>query len=57
LLEQAGSHDWTWSAPGQLRQVTKLILDGAVEGGITDDLGSDKLDPAGKDSGNPPSGS
>jgi putative transposase len=35
-----------------LRQLTKAVLDSALEGEITDHLGYDKHDPAGKDGGN-----
>src|SRR6478672_1991524 len=37
---------------GLLRQLTKKVLESALEGEITDHLGYDKHDPAGKDGGN-----
>ncbi len=37
---------------GMLQQLTKRLLESALEGEITDHLGSDKHDPAGKDGGN-----
>jgi transposase-like protein len=37
---------------GLLQQLTKTVLESAVEGEITDHLGYDKHDPAGKDGGN-----
>ncbi|MDN3360060.1 IS256 family transposase [Actinomadura sp. DC4] len=37
---------------GLLQQLTKRVLESALEGEITDHLGYDKHDPAGKDSGN-----
>jgi transposase-like protein len=37
---------------GLLRQLTKRLLESALEGEITDHLGYDKHDPAGKNGGN-----
>jgi len=37
---------------GLLQQLTKRVLESALEGEITDHLGYDKHDPTGKDSGN-----
>lgn len=37
---------------GLLQQLTKRVLESALEGEITDHLGYDKHDPAGKDGGN-----
>ena len=37
---------------GLLQQLTKRVLESALEGEITDHLGYDKHDPAGKNSGN-----
>ncbi|MFK0259091.1 IS256 family transposase [Streptomyces sp. NPDC090445] len=37
---------------GLLQQLTKRLLESALEGGITDHLGYDKHDPAGKNGGN-----
>jgi transposase-like protein len=37
---------------GLLQQLTKTVLESALEGEITDHLGYDKHDPAGKDGGN-----
>ena len=37
---------------GLLQQLTKAVLESALEGEITDRLGYDKHDPAGKDGGN-----
>ncbi|MFJ9359346.1 transposase [Streptomyces mirabilis] len=37
---------------GLLQQLTKAVLESALEGEITDHLGYDKHDPAGKDGGN-----
>lgn len=37
---------------GLLQQLTKTVLESALEGEITDPLGYDKHDPAGKDGGN-----
>ena len=37
---------------GLLQQLTKRLLESALEGEITDHLGYDKLDPAGKNGGN-----
>src|SRR3954449_8504072 len=39
-------------AGGLLQQLTKRVLESALEGEITDHLGYDKHDPAGKDGGN-----
>ena len=37
---------------GLLQQLTKRVLESALEGEITDHLGYDKHDPAGRDGGN-----
>ena len=37
---------------GLLQQLTKRVLESALEGGVTDHVGYDKHDPAGKGSGN-----
>jgi putative transposase len=42
---------------GLLQQLTKRVLESALEGEITDHLGYDKHDPAGKNSGNSRNGS
>jgi hypothetical protein len=42
---------------GLLQQLTKRVLESALEGEITDHLGYDKHDPAGKGSGNSRNGS
>jgi transposase-like protein len=53
LVEQARSQGMDLVGPdGLLRRVTKLVLEGALEGEITDHLGYGKHDPAGKDGGN-----
>ena len=39
---------------GLLQQLTKRVLESALEGEITDHLGYDKHDPAGQDGGNSP---
>ncbi|WP_327293104.1 IS256 family transposase [Streptomyces sp. NBC_01198] len=44
-------------AGGLLQQLTKRVLESALEGEITDHLGYDKHDPAGKNSGNSRNGS
>jgi len=53
LVEQARSRGMDLVGPdGLLRRVTKLVLEGALEGEISDHLGYDKHDPVGKDGGN-----
>ena len=53
LVEQARSQGLDLAGPdGLLRRVTKLVLEGALEGELTDHLGYDKHDPAGKDGAN-----
>jgi hypothetical protein len=42
---------------GLLQQLTKRVLESALEGEITDHLGYDRHDPAGKNSGNSRNGS
>ena len=42
---------------GLLQQLTKRVLESALEGEITDHLGYDKHDPAGRGSGNTRNGS
>ena len=54
LVERARAQGLDLTGPdGLLRRVTKLVLEGALEGEITDHLGYGKHDPAGKDSGTP----
>lgn len=38
------------------QQLTKRLLESALEGGITDHLGGDEYDPAGENGGNSPNG-
>ena len=53
LVEQARSKGLQLTGEGGLlQQVTKTVLESALEGEITDHLGYDKHDPAGKDGGN-----
>jgi putative transposase len=53
LVERARSQGLDLTGPdGLLRRVTKLVLEGALEGELTDHLGYGKHDPAGKDGGN-----
>ena len=53
LVERARSQGLDLTGPdGLLRRVTKLVLEGALEGELTDHLGYNKHDPAGKDGGN-----
>src|SRR5262245_22783132 len=53
LVEQASAQGLDLGGPdGLLRRVTKLVLEGALEGELTDHLGYGKHDPAGKDGGN-----
>src|SRR3954469_7577322 len=53
LVEQARSQGLDLAGPhGLLRRVTKLVLEGALEGELTDHLGYSKHGPAGKDGGN-----
>ena len=53
LVEQARSKGLQLTGEGGLlQQLTKTVLESALEGEITDRLGYDKHDPAGKDGGN-----
>jgi transposase-like protein len=53
LVEQARSKGLQLTGEGGLlQQLTKRVLESALEGEITDHLGYDKHDPAGKDGGN-----
>jgi transposase-like protein len=53
LVEQARTRGVDLVGPdGLLRRVTKLVLEGALEGELTDHLGYGKHDQAGKDGGN-----
>ena len=53
LVEQARSRGLQLTGEGGLlQQLTKTVLESALEGEITDHLGYDKHDPAGKDGGN-----
>jgi transposase-like protein len=53
LVEQARSEGLQLTGEGGLlQQLTKAVLESALEGEITDHLGYDKHDPAGKDGGN-----
>jgi putative transposase len=53
LVEQARAQGLDLVGPdGLLRRVTKLVLEGALEGELTDHLGYDRHDAAGKDGGN-----
>jgi len=53
LVERARSQGLDLTGPdGLLRRVTKLVLEGALEGELTDHLGYNKHEPAGKDGGN-----
>lgn len=53
LVEQARSQGLQLTGEGGLlQQLTKTVLESALEGEITDHLGYDKHDPAGKDGGN-----
>ncbi|WP_443041535.1 IS256 family transposase [Streptomyces sp. B21-083] len=53
LVEQARSKGLQLTGEGGLlQQLTKKVLESALEGEITDHLGYDKHDPAGKDGGN-----
>jgi putative transposase len=53
LVEQARSKGMQLTGEGGLlQQLTKTVLESALEGEITDHLGYDKHDPAGKDGGN-----
>ena len=53
LVERARAQGLELTGPdGLLRRVTKLVLEGALEGEITDHLGYGRHDPAGKDGGN-----
>ncbi len=53
LVEQARTQGVDLIGPdGLLRRVTKLVLEGALEGEITDHLGYGRHDPVGRDGGN-----
>lgn len=53
LVEQARNKGLQLTGEGGLlQQLTKTVLESALEGEITDHLGYDKHDPAGKDGGN-----
>jgi transposase-like protein len=53
LVERARSEGLQLTGEGGLlQQLTKAVLESALEGEITDHLGYDKHDPAGKDGGN-----
>jgi putative transposase len=53
LVEQARAKGLQLTGEGGLlQQLTKTVLESALEGEITDHLGYDKHDPAGKDGGN-----
>jgi hypothetical protein len=53
LVEQARSKGLQLTGEGGLlQQLTKTVLESALEGEITDHLGYDKHDPAGKNGGN-----
>jgi putative transposase len=53
LVAQARSQGISLVGPdGLLQQVTKLVLEGALEGELTDHLGYEHRDPAGRNSGN-----
>jgi putative transposase len=53
LVEQARSHGISLVGPdGLLQQLTKLVLEGALEGELTDHLGYEHGDPAGRNGGN-----
>lgn len=53
LVEQARSKGLQLTGEGGLlQQLTKVVLESALEGEITGHLGYDKHDPAGKDGGN-----
>jgi transposase-like protein len=58
LVERARSEGMQLTgAGGLLQQLTKRVLESALEGEITDHLGYDKHDPAGRNSGNSRNGS
>lgn len=52
LIEQARSKGLQLTGEGGLQQLTKTVLESALEGEITDHLGYDKDDPVGRDGGN-----
>ena len=53
LVERARSEGLQLTGEGGLlQQLTKRVLESALEGEITDHLGYDKHDPAGRDGGN-----
>ena len=58
LVEQARAAGLQLTGEGGLlRQLTKRVIEAAMDGEITDHLGYEKHDPAGKDGGNPRNGS
>jgi putative transposase len=57
LVAQARSQGISLVGPdGLLQRVTKLVLEGALEGELTDHLGYEHGDPAGRNGGNFPGG-
>jgi hypothetical protein len=55
LVEQARERGISLVGPdGLLQRVTKLVLEGALEGELTDHLGYAHGDPAGRNGGNSP---
>ncbi|GHK05913.1 hypothetical protein SY2F82_77100 [Streptomyces sp. Y2F8-2] len=52
LVSRAQAEGLQSTGEGGLQQLTKRLLESALEGEITDHLGYDKHDPAGKDGGN-----
>jgi putative transposase len=55
LVEQARSEGISLVGPdGLLQRLTKLVLEGALEGELTDHLGYEHGDPAGRNGGNSP---
>ena len=58
LVEQARAAGLQMTGEGGLlQQLTKRVIEAALDGEITDHLGYDKDDPAGKDGGNSRNGS
>lgn len=52
LVGRAQAEGLQLTGEGRFQQLTKRLLESALEGEITDHLGYDKHDPAGKDCGN-----
>ncbi|MEU3343093.1 transposase, partial [Streptomyces sp. NPDC006668] len=52
LVERARSEGLQLTGQGGLQQLTKRVLESALEGEITDHVGYDKHDVAGRNSGN-----